>query len=160
VRVTMAVTPTDDTAAITKQFEFRGWTPTFTAIESASQLPFAKGEFDLAYVNALHDETFDLARTVAELQRVLKPGGKLFALIPAWYDWNRLQRYVMPLPRLQPEAFGGPNLTGREVREQLTAFTDIRITKRHLRRPKLPWLDRLVGRVLAVRAFKPIVPSA
>jgi Methyltransferase domain len=154
--VSMAVTPTDDADAIRKHFDYRGWPPNLVPVHTLLQLPFADRSFDLAYLNGLFDAELDLANTARELFRVLKPGGKLFALIPAWYDIVRLQRRLLPLTRLQPDAFTGPNLTANDVRAALVNFEPITISKRHLRRPRLPMLDRLLGRVLAVRAMKPI----
>ena len=134
-------------------------------------LPFARGAFDLVYLNALH-ATPDLPAVAAEAYRVLKPGGKLFALFPARRDVGYWQARLLPLLRLywSPPAdpAGGEPHTAHSARAALAGFADFRVCKRHLRRTEVPppwrlvptpWLERLVGRVLAVRAFKPLAAA-
>ena len=167
-RVTMAVTRGDAPDAIRRNFELRGVEPNFVAVERASRLPFDRGQFDLAYLNALHTPDLDVAQTVEELYRVLKPGGKLFALIPAWYDVDRWQKWLLPFRQLyrgSHDLLTGPKQTAREVRRVCQPFERVALLHRHLRRSELPhlwrlfplsWLERLAGRILAVRATKPI----
>lgn len=167
-RVTMAVTATDAPDAVRHNFELRGLDPTFVPVGRPCHLPFDRGCFDLAYLNALHAPDLDLPATVAELHRVLKPGGKLFALVPAWYDVDRWQKWLLPLRQLyrpSQDRLTGPKQTTREVRRLCGSFERVNVLHRHLRRSELPhvlrllplsWLERLAGRVLAVRATKPI----
>ncbi len=170
-RVTMAVTPGDAPDAIRRNFEFRGLDPTFVPVDCVSRLPFDRGCFDLAYLNALYSPGLDVAASIEELHRVLKPGGKLFAFIPAWYDVDRLQKWLLPyrqLYRVSHDLLTGPKQTAREVRRLCLSFEKVTMLHRHLRRSELPhlwrlfplsWLERVAGRVLAVRATKPISVS-
>ncbi|QEL16593.1 class I SAM-dependent methyltransferase [Limnoglobus roseus] len=170
-RVTMAVTTGDSADAIRRNFELRGLEPKFVTVDRVSRLPFDRGCFDLAYLNTLHTPALDLATTVDELYRVLKPGGKLFALIPAWYDVDRWQKWLLPfrqLYRSSHDPLTGPKQTAREVRRLCQPFEKVTLLHRHLRRSELPhvwrlfplsWLERLAGRILAVRATKPISPQ-
>lgn len=166
--VTMAVTPDDALAAIQKNFAHRGFEPKVVAVERAAKLPFPNGQFDLAYLNLLHAPANNLAETVAELYRVLKAGGKLFALVPARFDVDRWQRWLLPYRQLYRDSsdpLTGPKMTARELRRICAGFEGFAIQKRHLRRSELPhlWrlmpvslLERIAGRVLALRATKPV----
>ena len=98
--VTICATPTDSPDVVRKNFEARGLTVKIvhTAEVSASgpAIPFDKWTFDLAYLNAIHDPPADPQAVVDELYRVLKPGGKAFALFPAWYDTGLIQDVLLP----------------------------------------------------------------
>jgi SAM-dependent methyltransferase len=48
-------------------------------LADAANLPFADGRFDLAFANHMLYHVPDLPRTIAELGRVLRPGGRLIA---------------------------------------------------------------------------------
>ncbi len=48
-------------------------------LADAANLPFANGRFDLVFANHMLYHVPDLPRTVAELGRVLRPGGRLIA---------------------------------------------------------------------------------
>lgn len=170
-RVTVCATPADEGEAVRRNFQLRGLELPVLPVESASALPFARGAFDLAYLNALH-QPFDLPAAADELYRVLKPGGKLFALFPAHADVASWQRWLLPLSHLYwpppPRPTTGPRKTAREVRAAFPKFADFRFSRRHLRRAELPppWrvlplglAERCGGRVLAVRAFKPIAAA-
>ena len=167
-RVTMAVTPRDAVDAIRRNFAHRGLEPKLVSVESTERLSFSNGQFDLAYLNFLHEPSAGLPATVAELYRVLKAGGKLFALVPARFDVDRWQRWLLPYRQLYRESFDpltGPKVTARELRKSCAGFEGFSIQKRHLRRSELPhlWralpvslLERVAGRVLALRATKPV----
>ena len=132
-------------------------------------LPFADGAFDVAVLNALDTST---APPHEELLRVLKSGGKLIGLFPARYDAGYWQDLFLPLQHLYwrrpADPTGGPKASAAGLRRAFAGFVDHRVQKRHLRRGELPhlWrvlplpvLERLVGRVLVLKAFKPL-PAA
>lgn len=169
--VTLGLTPADHPDLVRRNFDFRGAAAEFVHLPADAPLPFARGAFDLAYLNALHDpaDPDRLARTVAELYRVLKPGGKVFALFPAKYDAGYWQDCVFPLQhwywRRPADPTSGAKHTAHGLRHLFGRFTDPQVGKRHLRRSELPhaWrpfpltiLERLLGRVLVLRAFKPL----
>lgn len=168
-RVTVCAAPADDADEVRRNFHLRGLDLDLVAAPSSDALPFGRGAFDLAYLNALHAGPADLAAAADELYRVLKPGGKLFALFPASFDIDRWRRWLLPGQRwywdVPPRPTAAPKRTAREVRSAFGRFADFRFAKRHLRRADLPppWrllplgpLERVAGRVLAVRAFKPV----
>jgi SAM-dependent methyltransferase len=133
------------------------------------QLPFPDGGFDVVLLNALHAAIADEAALTDELFRVLKSGGKVIGLFPAHYDAGFWQDWLLPYQRLYwrrpPDPTSAPKTTARELRRLFARFTGHRVYKRHLRRSELPhgWrvlplavLERLCGRVLVLKAFRPI----
>jgi len=106
-----------------------------------------------------------------EAFRVLRPGGKAIVALPSQYNAAQWQKLLMPwrkwlftVERPLPGRF-----TARELREAFATFTDVRVFKRHLRRSELPYIwrwmflplaERLIGRFLIVKAFKPLKASA
>lgn len=132
-------------------------------------LPFPDGSFDVVTWNALYNDAAPSATEVAEIFRVLRPGGKLIGLFPARYDVGFWQRCLLPLARLwwrrPPDPTTAPKTTARDLRRVFSSFTDHHIAKRHLRRGELPYLwrifpllvlERFLGRVLVMKAKKPI----
>jgi ubiquinone/menaquinone biosynthesis C-methylase UbiE len=86
---------------------------------------------------------------LAEVRRVLKPGGKLLVLESAeelarQYGWSGI----------------------RQLRSLLADFESVKIRRHHLPRREIAWwlrwlprrwLERLLGRFLLIRAVKPVV---
>lgn len=106
------------------------------------------------------------ATALAEAYRVLRPGGKILVVLPSKYDAARWQLMVMPWRRWFVPLRNIPGrFTRRELYEGFASFHDVHVYKRHLRRSELPYLvrwvplpllERLVGRFLVVKAFKPL----
>lgn len=166
--VTVCCTPQDRPAVVKRNFAVRGLACMVVNTET-SHLPFPGGKFDLGYLNLLTAPPADPLDTVAELYRVLKPGGKLFVLAPAWYDgafWARLlpwRRWLGAKPGAEL-----PRYSGRSLRRLVEPFADGHVVKRHLRRGDLPYLLRplpaavlepVCGRVLVLRGFKPVTSA-
>jgi SAM-dependent methyltransferase len=171
-RVTVCAAPGEHPDLVRRNFDFRAAAADLVVVPDKAPLPFARGAFDLAYLNALHAPPPDIPTTVAELYRVLKPGGKVFALFPARYDAGYWQDCVFPLQhfywRRPADPTTGAKQTGRSLRGLFGRFSEARVGKRHLRRSELPhaWrplplsvLERLIGRVLVLRAFKPLTAT-
>lgn len=108
---------------------------------------------------------------LAEAFRVLRPGGKMMAVLPAYYDATRWQAILRPWRRWfrRQSAPVRVGFTGKELRAAFADFTDIRVYKRHVRRAELPYLwrwmllpvvERLMGRFLVVKGFKPLTAVA
>lgn len=131
-------------------------------------LPLDSASIDVACISSLHHGIDHPQAVVDEVFRVLKPGGKVLAVTPARYDvefWTRtcffwsawLQRAAAPADPARASA--------RELRRLFNAFNEHRVHKRQLRRSEVPhlwrWLPldllaRLMGRVLVLKAFKPL----
>jgi glycosyltransferase involved in cell wall biosynthesis/SAM-dependent methyltransferase len=75
-----------------RNFAFRGLTGRFVH-QDAETLPFETGEFDVVYSNGVIHHTPNTANLVAEVSRVLKPGGRAIIMVYAensWHYWVEL----------------------------------------------------------------------
>jgi SAM-dependent methyltransferase len=163
--VTVAAAPTDHPHLIRENLARHGLTAPLVAT-TGTTLPFPDGAFDVAVWNGLHTPA---AAPADELFRVLKAGGKVIGLFPARFDAGYWQDLLLPLQHLYwrhpPDPTAAPKTTRRELARVFARFGDHRVRKRHLRRSELPhlWrlvplllLERLIGRVLVLKAFKPL----
>jgi SAM-dependent methyltransferase len=156
---------------IRRNFELRGMRGLFLHA-SPTALPLEPASIDVVLLTGLSGDLTEPAPLVDEIYRLLKPGGKLLAVLPAHYDIERLRRWV-PLgePGPAPAVTGGllaataRRFRGRELRQLFGRFSEPRIYKRHLRRSEVPhlwrWLpvgllERLAGRLLVFKGFKPV----
>jgi SAM-dependent methyltransferase len=158
VDVTVATLPGDAPDRVAKNFSLRGLSVRIIPADGPD-VPFHTASFDLAYVNALHAP----ATSVEELFRVLRPGGKLFALFPAKFGYAFWVRFAQPWQRMIASPV--PSASAAGLRNTFRTFENHRIGKRHLRRAGLPtaWkviphglAERMVGEVIVLRAFKPL----
>jgi SAM-dependent methyltransferase len=167
--VVVCSTSSDQLRLVRRNFELRGLTGRF--LHSApTSLPLVGASIDVACVSGLLGEVSDPGAVVDELYRVLKPGGKALAVTSAYYDvdywydacfpWERWFRNRPKGQESQVTAF-----TARGLRRLFARFTEHRVYKRHLCRSDVPhlwrWaprplLERLMGRVLVLKAFKPL----
>lgn len=86
------------------------------AVGDLSRLPFADGGFDAAVNIVVLEHTREPARVIAELARVLRPGGRLLLVAPLlWeehqvpHDYFRFTRYGL-LRMLEDAGFGEPDI--------------------------------------------------
>ena len=91
---------------------------------SVSQLPFDPGTFDLVTAIETHYYWPDLAGSLREIRRVLKPGGTLIIVAESYRGgrFDALQRVVM-------KPLKSAHLSAAEHRELLTAagYSDVRV---------------------------------
>jgi ubiquinone/menaquinone biosynthesis C-methylase UbiE len=153
---------------IRRNFEQRGLEGRFHHAP-ATALPVEANSIDVVCVSSLLQDHTDARAIVDEVYRVLKPGGKVLALVPAKYDvdcWFHLcfpwQRWLRRTP---PPPATSTRYSARGLRRLFGRFTEHRVYKRHLRRAEIPhvwrWvppalLARLMGRLLVIKAFKPL----
>jgi len=169
--VTLAVAPHDHPHLLRANLERHGFVPRIVAWNEAT-LPCCDSEFDITVWNGLHHNSADLATIAAEVFRILKPGGKIIALLPARLDAGYWQDLALPLQYLYwhrpPDPTTSPKTTARSLRRLFSKFEEHRVSKRHLRRSELPhlwrlWpltlLERFLGRVLVLKALKPLTAS-
>ncbi len=154
-------------ALIRRTFELRGLSGRFMHAAPAV-LPLEAASIDVACISGLLGEVRDPSDIVAEIYRVLKPGGKVLAVTPAYYDVHYWYRVCFPWEAwLCGKAADDASVrfTARRLRRLFGRFIEHRIRKRHLSRADVPhvwrwiprpFLERLMGRVLVLKAFKPL----
>jgi ubiquinone/menaquinone biosynthesis C-methylase UbiE len=155
-------------ALVRRNFELRSLAGRFVHAAGAN-LPLEAASIDVACTVGLLETVDEPQAVIDEIYRVLKPGGKVVAVAPAWFDvefwqgrmffWKRWWKR-RPTPRGEAARF-----TARTLRRLFGRFVEHRTHKRHLRRADVPhlwrWmplpiLERLMGRVLVHKAFKPL----
>lgn len=134
-------------------------------------LPLEPSSIDVVCISSLHHGIDEPEKVIEEVHRVLKPGGKVLAVTPAYYDVDFWVRTLFFWNRwFQPNRGKNPlrckrRLSARQVKQLFHRFGEIHVRKRQLRRPEVPnvwrWiplpiLARLMGRVLVLKAFKPV----
>lgn len=146
---------------VQRQFQLRGLKGRYLLAHPAS-LPLPAASIDVACITSLLPLIAAPEAIVAEVYRVLRPGGKVMAVVPARYDATWWTRGWLPWRKrpVSPHTFG----MGR-LKTLFGRFTEHVVHKRHLRRLDVPHLwrllplavmERLVGRFLILKAFKPL----
>ena len=177
----IACSPTAEELSLIRQnFELRGLRGRFLHADPV-HLPLAAASVDVALVNGLLHELARPEPLVEELFRVLRPDGKVVAVVPARYGaryWARLWRWTLIRPPAdlfsvpqspwdEPKSESTPpgNFSGRQLKRMFSLYSNHRIHKRHIRRRELPWitrclprdwLERWFGNYLILKAFKPV----
>ena len=166
-----------------ENFRLRGLTGRFVH-HDAETLPFDDGTFDLVYSNGVLHHTPNTKRAVAEIFRVLKPGGRAIVMV---YAENSLQywRNLVWYYGLRSGDLAGRSMgdimsrtverTGNEARPLVKVYTkprlralfsefsDAEIVQRQISpelvprpfRLLLPLVERLAGWNLIIKARKP-----
>jgi SAM-dependent methyltransferase len=156
-------------ALIRRNFELRGLSGRFLHAAPGC-LPLETASVDVACLNSLLDEVAEPRAVIQEVYRVLKPGGKVLAVTPAYYDVQFWLRVCFPWQRWIGSQLKSPSksqaaFSSRRLRQLFGQFVEHRVYKRQLRRSEvphlwrwipLPLLERLLGRVLVLKAFKPL----
>jgi SAM-dependent methyltransferase len=166
-QVIVCASAAEQLALVRRNFELRGLTARFLSSHPAC-LPLEPSSIDVVCVSGLLAEVADPAAVIDQLYRVLKPGGKVLAVTPARYDVNYWSRVFLPWLRwLRPHPGGDVprGVSKRGLHQLFVRFVEHRVYKRQLRRGDvphlwrwmpLPLLERLMGRVLVLKAFKPL----
>lgn len=153
---------------IRRNFELRNLAGRFLHT-SFTSLPLESASIDVACVSSLLHEVADPSAVVAEIHRVLRPGGKVLAVTPARYDADYWIQLGFPwkrwIPGRKPENDPARRFSSRSLRRLFDRFVEHHFYKRHLRRREVPhiwrWLpmpvlERMFGRVLVLKAFKAV----
>src|SRR5262245_54237239 len=150
---------------VRRNFELRELTARYLPLVGG-QLPIESASIDVVCAVNHLEHLADPRSFVDDVYRVLKPGGKVLAVIPARYDIDFWHRALSPwllfrrLPPARERAY-----SARSLRSLFGRFVEHRVHKRHLRRADVPhlwrllpssFLQRLVGRHLVLKAFKPL----
>jgi SAM-dependent methyltransferase len=165
--VTACATSGDQLALVQRNFELRGLRGVFLNADPAA-LPVEAASVDVACLVGLLPESPDPRAVVEEIYRVLKPGGKVLAVVRACFDIDYWRYRFLPWSRWLGQGragAGAPGCSARTLRRLFGRFGEARVFKRHLRRGEVPhlwrWLphplaERLLGRMLVYKAFKPL----
>ncbi|HEX8028601.1 MAG TPA: methyltransferase domain-containing protein [Vicinamibacterales bacterium] len=167
-----------------ENFALRGLEARFVH-HDAERLPFEDNSFDVVYSNGVLHHTPNTRSVVAEIKRVLKPGGKAIIMMYAedsLHYWRMLMwRMGLDERRLLTQSMhdimsesveitandAKPLVkvyTRRRLRELFNGFDDISIVKRQLMPEEVPdWLkwmplataEKLMGWNLIIKARKP-----
>jgi ubiquinone/menaquinone biosynthesis C-methylase UbiE len=151
-------------ALVQRNFSLRGL-PAQLVMAEATALPFADESIDVVYMNDLPEPA---EQAVHEIFRVLRPGGKALAVLPARRNAAYWQTVLSPWSCFRGAtqiAQSGRSFTAEQACRLFGSFTVRRIRKRQLDRSEAPsilcglpvdMLERLMGRHLIVKAFKPL----
>ncbi|MCS6975565.1 MAG: class I SAM-dependent methyltransferase, partial [Gemmatales bacterium] len=167
----------EEVALIRRNFALRGLRGRFLQAEPWA-IPLPDASVDVVCLSGVLHEVERPAEVVAELWRLLRPGGKVLAIVPAkygidwWLGWLSRRRMRNHTPSSVPLVDGPfnscprPNFfSKRRLRKLFDGFEHCRVHKRHLSRREIPfllrgvprsWLERLLGRLLILKAFKPV----
>jgi glycosyltransferase involved in cell wall biosynthesis/ubiquinone/menaquinone biosynthesis C-methylase UbiE len=166
-----------------ENFRLRGLTGRFVH-HDAESLPFDDATFDLVYTNGVLHHTPNTTRAIAEIRRVLKPGGRVIVMVYAenslQYWRNLVWHYGLKSGDLSSQSMAGimsrtVERTGNDARPLVKvytrarlralfgAFEDVRIVQRQISpelvprrlRRLLPLVERLAGWNLILKARKP-----
>jgi len=74
-----AIDLSEEVLALAAGYEPRA---TYAVIDGEQQLPFADAEFDACFSSEVIEHVFDIRSYLAEIRRVLKPGGRLLITTP------------------------------------------------------------------------------
>ncbi|MTE22180.1 methyltransferase domain-containing protein [Streptomyces sp. TRM43335] len=136
VRRVVAVEPEPELRRLARDAASRAPVPVDVVPGTAEELPLDDGEFDAAVVSLVLCSVRDLERALAELRRVLRPGGEL-----RFYEHVRARGPVgfllqRALDRtVWPRLFGGCH-TGRDPVAAIGAAGFVGVSHRRLRVPE------------------------
>lgn len=90
-------------------------------------MEFADNTFDIVYAHGVLQYTVDAAKMIAEIHRVLKPGGKAILMVYNRYSWLNLMRNVTKVPLEHEDAPVLKKISMREFKQLLQPFHDYQI---------------------------------
>jgi ubiquinone/menaquinone biosynthesis C-methylase UbiE len=79
----------------------------------SENLPFADATFDIVYSNGVLHHTLDTEKAIAEVYRVLKPGGRAVIMLYCKSSWHYWINMFLPIGLLMGKAFRDPNWLGK-----------------------------------------------
>lgn len=155
-------------ALIQRNFDLRGLHAVYLHANPRT-IPLESASIDVACVANLLEDVPDPLAVIEEIYRLLKPGGKVLAVAPARFDLAFWRRRFLPwhawIDRRSVRQSEASSFTARMLRQLFGRFVEPRVYKRQLRRSEVPhlwrWLphpllERMLGRLLIIKAFKPL----
>jgi ubiquinone/menaquinone biosynthesis C-methylase UbiE len=167
--VTVCASSAEELGMIRKNFELRGLAGRFIHA-GPIHLPLESSSIDVACLGDVLFKFTDTESLVQEVYRVLKPGGKVLAMAPGFYDMDYWHHTMFPWLHWlgwskRTMAANEVRYSARRLRQIFPGFVEHRIHKRQLRHSEVPhiWrflplslLQRIFGQVLILKAFKPV----
>lgn len=146
----------DDLQLVRRNFALRKL-PVRTIHTPFTELPLESNSIDVVHMDGLMHEMFSPQAMVQEIYRVLKPGGKVVAVVPARpRRWQTVRN-----PRPFHAGLGSTDLK----KLFLPHFIEHRRLRRHIRRREIwwgyrwmprQWLENCFGKYWILKAFKPV----
>jgi ubiquinone/menaquinone biosynthesis C-methylase UbiE len=96
-------------------------------VMDGESMQFADYTFDVVYAHGVLQYTADTEKMIAEILRVLKPGGKAIMMVYNKYSWLNLMRNVTKVPLEHEDAPVLKKFSVGELKQLLRAFPDYRI---------------------------------
>ena len=90
-------------------------------------MQFADNTFDVVYAHGVLQYTADTGKMIAEIHRVLKPGGAAIMMVYNKHSWLNLVRNLTKVPLEHEDAPVLRKFSIRELRQLLQPFQDYRI---------------------------------
>ena len=90
-------------------------------------MQFADNTFDIVYAHGVLQYTADSAKMIAEIHRVLKPGGEAIIMVYNKHSWLNLMRNVTNVPLEHEDAPVLKKFSVSELKQLLRPFQDYRI---------------------------------
>ena len=91
-------------------------------------MQFVDNTFDVVYAHGVLQYTADAEKMIAEIHRVLKPGGEAIMMVYNKYSWLNLMRSVTKVPLEHEDAPVLKKFSVSELKQLLRPFQDYRIT--------------------------------
>lgn len=88
---------------------------------------FADNTFDVVYAHGVLQYTADTEKMIAEIHRVLKPGGEAIMMVYNKHSWLNLMRNVTNVPLEHEDAPVLKKFSASELKQLLRPFQDYRI---------------------------------
>jgi 2-polyprenyl-3-methyl-5-hydroxy-6-metoxy-1,4-benzoquinol methylase len=90
-------------------------------------MQFAEDTFDVVYAHGVLQYTADAAKMIAEIHRVLKPGGETILMVYNRHSWLNLMRKVTNVPLEHEDAPVLMKFSVRELKQLLRPFQNYQI---------------------------------
>ena len=139
--VVTALEPDRAMAARARRRAARAHAPVEIVIGSAEELPFAAGSFDTVVFTFAFCSVADTAKVLAELRRVLVPGGRLLMLEHVHLPWRPGRRLQSRAAPAWAAAAGGCRLDRDTVGLVRAAGLEVPDVRAHV----LGWIVELLG---------------
>ena len=96
-------------------------------VMNGERMQFADNTFDVVYAHGVLQYTADSAKMIAEIHRVLRPGGEAIMMVYNKYSWLNLMRNVTNVPLEHEDAPVLKKFSVSELKQLLRPFQEYRI---------------------------------